>query len=74
MKPAEWRIAAFAEFNEGVERARADYERMPSRACMAKDCSNLHDDDGGMCKFHRREWKKAANRMAIRQSDKRKTS
>jgi hypothetical protein len=61
---AEEQRATFAVFNAGVRRARADYERMPSRACMAKDCSNLHDDDGGYCQFHRSEWKAACRRMA----------
>lgn len=68
-------LAAIKQFNIGVARARADYERMPNRACMAKGCFNLHDDDRGMCEFHSREWRKAADRMrAQRARDRRAAS
>lgn len=54
----KYHVYLFERFNLGVLRARRDYERAPSRACLVNGCYGLHDDGYAMCRAHRRERKR----------------
>lgn len=43
---------AYARWTAEVAKARADYHRVPNRACRANDCDNLRDDGAIFCDEH----------------------
>lgn len=40
-------------FNDGVRRARAEYQLRPNRACLVEDCTYLATDGHTVCLWHR---------------------